>query len=144
VDLFEYQASLLARAADDIAGSLAGLKVDLTKEALPVDGTTTLAEFNAVKADFTGYAQGEVTWLDPSISDDGTVEVVGTIDEWRPTAITVGNDVFDAYFTAAVGGALMFAGQLDGIPVPMRAVTDSLVLTVRYRPADQSIAVQIS
>jgi hypothetical protein len=144
VDLFEYQASQLARAAADVAGYLLGLKVDLTKSAVLVDGTAVKADFLAAIADYAGYAQGVVTWGTPSVSDDGFVEVIGNVPEFRPSGSGTPNDVWDAFFTEAVGAALLFCGQFDGPPLPMHGTTDAIQMVVRYRPADTSLVVQIS
>jgi hypothetical protein len=144
VDLFEYQASQLGRAANDVAGELTGTKVHLYKTALPVDGTTDLATFHTDEATFTGYAAKSITWLTPSVSDDGIVEVVGTVPEFRPTDSVAPNDIWGIYITDTAAATLLFCGQFDNPPLPMNGTTDAIVVTIRFRPADQSIAVQIS
>lgn len=144
MDLIEFQASQLARAAADVADYLADLKVHLTMADLAITEATLLAELTAIEATYTGYALETVVWLDPSVSDDGNIEVVSTPMEFRPTASTVGNNIYACYCLAAVGGALLFAGPLDGAPIPMASTLNAILLTIRYRPATRSVSVVIS
>lgn len=144
MDLFEYQALTIARALDDVAGSLDGAKVWLYKAALPVDGSTPLATFVTNKADYTGNGSGDITWLDPSVADDGTVEVVGTVPEFRPTDDVTPNDIWGVYITNGAGDALYWCGQFDDPPLPMNGPLNSIIVTVRYRPASDSIVVTVS
>lgn len=144
MDLVEFQASQLARAAADVADYLADLKIHLTKAEIAITNATTLAELNAVEANYTGYALQTVVWLDPSVADDGTVEVLSEAMEFRPTGTTVTNVIWACYALAAVGGALLFAGSLDGAPITMGSALNSLVLVIRYRPATRSVSVVIS
>lgn len=144
MELVEFQASQLARAAADIADYLANLKVHLTRSEITIDPNTILADLTAVEATYTGYVLATVTWLDPSVADDGTVEVNSTPIEFRPTGTTVTNNIYAAYCVAAVGGDLLFAGPLDGAPLPMSSALSSIILVVRYRPAAKSLTVVIS
>lgn len=143
-NLIEFQASQLARAAADVADYLADLKVHLTRAELLITPETVVGDLTAIEATYTGYALETVVWLDPSVSDDGVVEVVSTPMEFRPTGTTVTNVIWACYCLAAVGGALLFAGQLDGAPIPMASALNSLILTIRYRPATNSLSVVIS
>lgn len=142
--LYETQSSQLTRAGEAIAAYLLGLKADLYKT--PIDLTTNppLATFQAAIADYAGYAQGVVTWDTPSVSDDGTVEVIGTYDQFRPTDSVNPNGIWGVYFTAAIGGALVFFGQFDTAPLPMASALNQITITLRYRPADQSIVAYVS
>lgn len=145
MELFEFNASELARALRDTnAGSpLVGLKVDLTKESVPITSETVIGDLTAVIANFAGYAQGVVTWDLPSISSDGTVEVVGNLAVWRPTDGVTPNNIYNIYMTGGVSGDLLFAGLLDDAPVPMTNALSQLLVTVRYRPATKSLVVSI-
>lgn len=142
--LLEFQASQLARATDDVAGTLLGLKADLYQEPVDITPATPLATFTAVIANYTGYAQGAVTWEVPSVADDGTVEVIGNFAVWRPTDAVTPNNIWGIFFRAAIGGALLFAGQFDGAPLPMANALQQIAITLRYRPATNSVVVTVS
>lgn len=143
--LFEFQASQLARAADDIAGYLTGVKVGLTQSAVNIDEGTTLAELTAAVATYTGYASVTVVWDDPSVADDGTVEVTSEEIVFRPTApTTIGNQVYNLYIVNTGGTILYFAVLLSTAPIPMESNLDQLKVTLRYRPATNSVAVLVS
>jgi hypothetical protein len=141
----EYQAATLARALLDTAmgGTLAGLKVDLTQSNVAITPNTLLATLVAQIATFDGYAQGVVTWDLPSLDSTGAVVVVGNIPVWRPTDGVVPNTIYDAYATLATGGALAFAGLLDGAPIPLASALNQLQLIFRYYAAAQSMGVVV-
>lgn len=144
MELTEFQASQLARAADDIAGYLDGLKVDLYQTAIAFGPTTPLATFTAAVCTYTGYAQGVVTWSTPTLADDGTVEVLGTLPVWRPTDGVTPNVAWGIYAHSGVGSVLYFAGQFDGAPLPMQSALQQITVTLRYRPATRTLAVVVS
>lgn len=145
MDLIESTDSLLARAADDVAGTLAGAKVHMYETDLTLEPTLpSLADFVAAVATYTGYAAATITWGTPSIADDGTVEVVGTVPAFRPSADVAGKSVWGIWITDTTSATLLFAGQYDEAPLPMAATTDEILLVVRYRPADTSLVVVIS
>lgn len=144
MDLLEFQASILARAAADIADYLAAMHLDLYQTPIVITPQTPVATFTAALATYTGYAQGVVTWLAPSVSDDGTVEVAGTIPEFRPTDGVTPNVIYGVFCRAAVGGALLFAAAFDNGPLPMENALNAILLTVRYRPSTRSVCVVVS
>jgi len=144
MELLEFQASQLARADADIADYLLALKADLYQTEIDILPETPVGDFTAAIATFTGYAQKTVTWGVPSVADDGTVEVVGTYTEWRPADGVTPNNIWGVFFRAAVGGALLFAGQFDGAPLPMNNALNAITITIRYRPASKSIVVVVS
>jgi len=92
---------------------------------------------------YTGAGDEAVTWLAPSIADDGTVEAIGTLGEFRPTDAVTPNTVYGAILLSAGGAYLMGARFEDG-PLPMESAADAILLTMRYRPGENSIGVVIS
>jgi len=131
----------LALLATDVGGTLAGAKVRLfINDALPVPASV-VGDFDP--ATYTGHADKTITWLTPSIADDGHVEVIGTVPEFRPTDAVTPNTVFGAIIIDA-GPVMLLGGRFDDAPLPMESALDSIVITVRYRPDDQSIAVVVS
>ena len=141
----EYQASQLERGLIDTttAGALLGLKVDLCQVNVAINPATLLADLVAGIATFTGYAQGVVTWDLPSLDLAGAVVVVGNLTVWRPTDGVTPNVIYDAFARLSVGGALAFAGLLDGAPIPMASALNQLELVFRYYPAAQSMGVVV-
>lgn len=144
MQLTEYQASQLARAAADVADYLLAMKVDLYQSDIVITPDTLLATFTAAVATFTGYAQKTVTWATPTIADDGTVEVIGTVPKWQPTDAATPNVIYGIYCTEAVGGALLFAGRFETAPLPMGSALQQITITLRYRPADKSLCTYVS
>lgn len=146
MDLLESTLSLLARAAADTAedGPLDGLKVYLFKENLAFNADTPITTFQAAQADYAGFTWLPVTWQLPTISDDGIVEVVGTVAAFRPTASTTENDIWGLYADVVGDANWVFAGTFDDAPLPMNNTLDSILVTLRYRPADRSICVVVS
>lgn len=143
--MIEYQAATLARAECDIqaaAGTavfLEGAKVHLTKTAIDINIGTTLAELAAEEADYNTYASQVLVWDDPSVADDGTVEVTCAALVWRPTDAVDPNMIWAAYITNGASSVLYFANQLDEAPVPMNSTLDQMIMIVRYRPASQTV-----
>lgn len=143
--LIETQDAQLARATvDTIAGgSLLGLKVDLFQTDVPVLPSTPLADYLAAIADFVGYAQKTVTWGTPSVSADGTVEVIGTMSAWRPTNAVTPNVIYGLFARDTTAADLYYAARFDGAPLPMGTSLNEIIATLRYRPATQSLVVTI-
>lgn len=148
--LLEFQAATLARALNDteaapgVAGFLDGCDLCLTKTEIDIEPDTTLAALDAEEADYSGYARQALVWGVPSVSDDGTVEVIAAPLTFRPTAATVGNQIYAVYIVDGGGTLLYFARQLDEAPVPMVSTLDVLILTIRYRPATDTICIAIT
>lgn len=144
--LFEFQDSQVSRAVEStvVTGYLAGATVDLYQAEIAINQTTPLSEFTSNLANYTGYAQGAITWGPATVADDGTVEILGTVPEFRPTGTAVTNTIWGLFIRDAGGTALYFAGQFDGAPLPMGSTLDSILLTLRFRPATQSVVVVIS
>jgi len=131
-------------AADVIAGDLATATVHLGQTNITVDRNTTRAEMIADEATFTGYAAEVATWLAPSIADDGEVEVVGIVGEFRPTGTTIQNSIYTMFVLSAAGGTpLCFVGRFDNAPIGMGETTDSIVVTLRWRPRTGGLVISV-
>jgi len=141
MNMVSNQAYHLDLLADAIAGSLVGAKLALYQNNIDPTPETPIGDYTA--ATFTGYAQKAITWLAPSIADDGTPEVVGTTTEWRPTDAVTPNSIYGLLLVTA-GGALYQAGKFDNDPLPMGSNLDSLLVTFRVRLAPTGLVVLIS
>lgn len=132
-------------AADVIASTLAGATVHLGKTDVAIGRSTVKADLTAHEADYDGYAAQTITWNDPSYGDDGEVEVVGIVPEFRPDSADVDNQIYYLYILSAGSGTpLIFAARFDDPPLPMAEATDSLVVTVRWKPRTNGVVVTIS
>lgn len=115
----------------------------VSSDSVPFNRDTTLAELTPIEGGYTGYARKPVTWNAASISDDGTVEMVGTVPEFRPTgASTV--SMFGLFLTGLDSATLAGCGPLDGAPTPMIDGNSAIVVTIRFRPATGGLTSDIS
>lgn len=121
-------AALLALTTTD--GPLDGAKLELYQNNLDPSPTDVIGDYTI--ADYTGHAVKTITWLAPSISDDGIAEVVGTAAEFRPTGTTIMNTIFGVMLEDGAG-ALMGASKLSNAGLPMQSALNSILLTVRIR-----------
>lgn len=142
--MFEKNFSKLLRAEDNVAGVLADAKLRLYKDPVPLNESTTTADLNAQVANYDGYAAANIDWSDPSISDDGKVEVIGTVPQFRPTGNNVDNDITGCYITHNGDNDVLYFGAFDDGPVPMKEETDALNVILRVRPAENSLVVSVS
>lgn len=144
MQLFETQASQIARAGDDIGGYLDGAQVHLTKSEIAISPTTPLADLTTAEADYNTYTAQDITWDTATVADDGTVEVIGTVPGFRPTDALAPNNIWALFITNGDGDELYFLGSFDAPPLPMNTVLDQITVTVRYRPATDTIVVVVS
>jgi hypothetical protein len=146
MDLIEFQASLLGRAADDVAvgATLNGAKVHLTKGSVDINPDTTVAELDAVECDYTGYAATAIVWGTPVVADDGNVEVICTQQTYQPTDAVTPNVVYAVYITDTTSAILYFAGVIPDGPLPMGTALDQIKINVRYRPQGPSLVALVS
>jgi predicted exporter len=142
MDLFATQALNEIAAAAVIADGLDLAKVKLFKTDVAVDKNTVLADLT--EADYVGYASEAVTWLAPTISEDGEVEVQGIVGEFRPTNDVTPNDVYGVWVTNDAGTAPLLVGRFDDGPYPMNNASQNVIVTLRYRPQSQSLMVTVS
>jgi len=120
------------------AGALDGLLVDLFQDDITPTRTTPLSTYTDAVANYDGYAQGSATWGIPSRADDGTIEVLGPVAEFRPMSDDTPNTIFGLYTTLG-DGSLGFAARFDNAPIPMQDALDQITVTLRYRPTNGGI-----
>jgi len=143
VDLVRTNTEALAilEALTDTGGLLDGALIRLYVNDVQPVVTSVAADFDPTT--YTGHADKLITWLAPSIADDGSPEVIGTVPEFRPTDGVVPNTVFGALLIDS-GFVMMEGGRFEDAPLPMESATDAIVITVRLRFLEGSIAVVIS
>lgn len=116
-----------------VAADLATPDLHLTKSALTIDRETTLAELDAIEADYSGYAVEVGAWSVVTISDDGKIEYQCIVPEFRPNATTITNNIFGWYMTKTGTGELLMAGSFEEAPIPMGSALNNLIITPRWR-----------
>lgn len=82
-------------------------------------------------AAYDGYGAEAVTWSAATISDDGQVEVVGVVGEFRPASAT-GAEVITGFLLRNAGGDILGGGTFDP-GLPMGATTDQILVVPRVR-----------
>jgi hypothetical protein len=142
--LFEFQLSQLHRAANDVAGLLDGVKLALFQAPMDIGEATTLAELVANVATFTGYVKTALVWDTPSVADDGTVEVVSHTITFRPSDAVTPNQIWGCWIEDSTAAFVYFAGQFDNAPLPMTSALQQIIVTVRYRPASDTLVITVS
>lgn len=125
-------------------GCLDLAKVGLSIANQSADKDRTLAELVAAVPTYTGYALGSVTWSAATISDDGFIEFLGTVPEFRPADAVAADSIYLMFLQNTAGTKLYGVGRFDGAPLPMRSALDAIQLTLRWRPHDQSLVVFVS
>lgn len=140
----DLQIAVLGTDTTGTEGYLKSMTVRLTKEDIDIQKDTPLADLVAAEADYDGYGAETVTFNAPSVADDGTVEVIGIIPEFRPTGSTTPNTVFNFFGVAVGDSSLALMGRFDGEGIPMGETTDAIVLTLRYRPSQAFDGVIVS
>lgn len=136
-DTFE-SAILSALIAED--GLLDGAQVALFQNEVVATRSRPIGQYDV--ATYTGYTVEDVTWLGLRKADDGSMELVGTVPEFKPTDVTVGNTIYGALLLDS-DGDLVAAGNLE-VAAEMRAVTDSILITVRVRLTASGLGVVVS
>lgn len=143
--LTETQASALARALSDTVtpAALFGAICQLFQTPITITPNTPLATFTAAVATYSGYASATIAWSTPSLSNEGIVEVLGTMTVFKPTGSTITNGIYGLYITDSGGTDLLFAGQFDNVPISMESTLDKIAVTIRYRPQEKTIVAYI-
>ena len=126
------------QAAAGAAGVFNGAKVHLGKSNLAINPATAYAALSAQEADYDGYASQAIVWGTPATAADGTVEVLGTALLFRPTGDTTENSIYNFWISNGGSTVWYYAGQVQGLPLPMSDVLDQIVVIVRLRPAVQT------
>lgn len=110
-----------ARAQLEDLPTLSDCFLRLYKQSTAIDSATTLAELEAVQADFVGYAPIRLEdWTDAVIVDGEAITEAATVtyeaDEDQE------GEIFGAYATDGAGTKLWFAFQFSApVPVPFNA-----------------------
>lgn len=115
-----------------VTGMLTGATLNLFKNDFEPEYGSVIGDY--VLADYVGFGAEAITWQAPSTSDDGQVEIVGVVGEFRPTNGVTPNDIFGVIAQDAGGGLLDAVRFPDG-PYSMNSALDAILLVVRYRPA---------
>lgn len=131
-------------AHDVIAGRYALSVLKLIKTNLALDRQTALADVLLASATYTGYADGVLTWLATSRGDNGAIEVVATIPEFRPADAVAPQDIYGAALINAAGTKLQAVASFGDPPLPMRSALNAILATLRYRPEGGSLVVLVS
>lgn len=108
-------------------GLYAGTDLDL----LP---TLPLATIVAAEATYDGYARQVVTWLAPSRSDAGAIEVLSNPNIFRPTDAVISNNVFGVFVICPGSTSPFFCGRLDDAPKSLQDTHSVLVVTLAWSP----------
>lgn len=128
-------------ALTDTGGVFDGAKVRLFVNDVQPTVDSVVGDFTVTT--YAGHGDELITWLTPSISDDGFPEVIGTVGEFRPTDAVTPNTVYGAIIIDGTS-VMMEGGRFDDAPLPMESALDSILVTVRLRFLDDSIMVVIS
>lgn len=127
-----------------VGGTLAGAVVQLIKTNLLLDRNTRLADIVAAIATYTGYANAAITWDAPSLAVDGSVQVLGTVPEFRPTDAVAPNVIFGIAVLKADSSAAYFVGVVDPpSPRPMNSALNTLNVTIQWNPRTGGFSVFI-
>jgi hypothetical protein len=149
--LIESQASQLGRALNDTGpntGPLAGIlnanKVHLGQSNLAITPTTTYATLSGQEAGFGGYTAQSLVWDVPSTAADGTVEVASTPVVFRPTDSSEDDSIYNIWVSDSGSAVWHLAGVIQGGPLPMGTALDQMIVTLRFRPATNSLVAIIA
>lgn len=150
-ELYEYQLASIEKAVDNVApvvvgatGFLNGAHLHLSRTDVDIGPANVLADFTTGECDYVGYAAQVLVWGVPTVSDDGTVEVVSVAQIYKPTNAVTPNVANTAFVTNAADDALYYACTLDNAPLPFNSALDQTTVIVRYRPSTRSLLVTIS
>jgi len=144
MDLLATQVLDLDVAADVITavtGALVTAEIELFTNNFQPTRSSVIGDFDLPT--YTGYAAEAVTWLAPSVSDDGQVEIIGTAGEFRPTDAVTPNTVYGMLVTDGVTKVHYAARFPDG-PLPMEDALDAILLTLRARIPAAGICAVVS
>lgn len=132
----------LAVLTDALAGVLTANKVALFQSNTIPTPNMVLGDYT--EATYTGYAKEAVTWSVPTVADDGTVEVIGIVGEFRPTGTAVTNAIYGVLLVDTTGAILYGAARFDAPPLPMSSALDAIIVTLRVRMTPGGIVVTVS
>jgi len=136
------QAWRVAVLEDVIAGVLTANKVALYQSNTNPTPETPIGDYT--EATYSGYAKEAITWSAPTIADDGTIEVIGVVGEFRPTSSVVTNSIYGLLLVDTTGAILYAAERFDGAPLAMASVLDAIIPTLRVRITPSGVSVVVS
>lgn len=142
MNLIGNQAWALDVTADAIAGVLTANKVALFQSNTVPTPATVIGDYT--QATYSGYALEAITWSAPTLADDGSVEVIGILGEFRPTSSVVQNTIYGLLLVDTTGLILYAAARFDDAPLPMNSVLDAIVPTIRVRITPGGLVVTVS
>lgn len=124
-------------------GFLVGMKADLCQTDQPYDANTLLSSCTAGVCNYDGYAQKTLVWNKPSLSTDGTLELVSGSVTFRPTGSNTPNLARGVYCTINGSGSLGMCAPLTAAPVPMGSTLNLIELTLRVRVSPSGISLDV-
>lgn len=142
MNLVGNQAWALAATADVIAGVLTANKVKLYQSNTIPTPATPIGDYT--EATYSGYALEAITWSAPTLADDGSVEVLGVVGEFRPTSSAVQNSIYGLLLVDTTGAILYAAARFDAPPLPMNSTLDAIIVTLRVRFTPGGVVVTVS
>lgn len=145
----EYTVTVPEMTLEKIGQDAIGGYLKLTTAALfigdvPVGPDTPYSAFELGKANYAGYAPGAITWSAVTRADDGTIEFLGTVPEFRPTDGVSPNMIRGVYVRNGVPDNWVCAVRFEDPGKPMESTLDSIRLTIRYRPGNDTLVDVIS
>lgn len=132
---FLAERAMLTGAAGDLTTAVTGtlLGTNVITLVTDADGYTpgkALGDYTV--ADYDGYADEAITWSAATLADDGSIELIGTVGEFRPTGSTVENTI-TAVLHCSAGGAVLHGASVGGEGLPMNSALDSVIVVPRVR-----------
>lgn len=125
------QTGVLGDATTAVTGSLLGTNViELFTAPDAFDPTAVIGDYTL--ATYDGYASEAITWSAATLADDGAIETVGTVGEFRPTGATTENTI-KGFLHRNAGGDILGGGTFVGEGLPMNSVLDSIIVVPRIR-----------
>lgn len=105
-------------------------EVRLYKAGLIPDNTTTLADLDAVEADFDGYAARVVTWMATHLLPTGGAAFRGCVQFDSAAPYGVPNSIGGWYLVDVTGTDVVVEIQAFDAPIPMGAEGQSLPVEI--------------
>jgi hypothetical protein len=115
----------------------------VNSDSIAFNRATTLSSLLPIEGGFPGYARQAVTWNAASVADDGTVEAVGVVPEFRPSGSSTVS-MYGLFMTTGSATVMAGCGPLDGAPVPMVDGTSQLTVTIRWQPETGGASVTLA
>lgn len=95
-------------------GRLDAAIVRLYQEGYTPTESSTMADLDAVEADYDGYAEAAIVdWNEAGTDDDGEVIITADSTQFIPTGVTTPNSIGGYYVVDSTGATLKFAVPFD-------------------------------